>query len=318
MTTTSYPVVGDNVDHAQWRSLESGVDGLIDTDASTADRERLGLDLSDLGTTAHIKRGRVRVKGFVLQVTAAHDLTLAAAVGSPVVYSVGVMYDPALESNAAGPLYLNAQVKSSQVIPSGGAYRPLYEVTRNPSQVLSQAAVLDLRRYVGPSLVLADNFPLTGYDFPAGTQAWRAGELMVRRPNSAGTAMEWVRTGTPTWTAIALPSSVAAAGTAPAVSKVNGLSVMRGAWRKADNSDFAVGGGTGGAYSLGTLPVGYRPGVAVSFTVDHGFDATATSARVVIQPSGVITGQVGPAYNATITGATSAIRADGVIFPAEG
>lgn len=318
MTTSSYPVVGANIDHAQWRALESGMDGLFDTDASTADRERLGLDLSDLGTTARIKRGKVRFKGFAMTCSANHDLTLPAAGGSPVLYAVGVMYDPALEQNPAGPLYLNAQVKASQVIPSGGAYLPLYEVTRNPGQVLSAAAVVDLRRYVGPSLLLPDAFPLTGYSFPVGTQAIRAGQQLVRVPDAAGTGTEWQNLSAGSWTAIGLPSSVSAGGgTPPAFKKVNGVVHFRGSWVKTDGTKFAPGGG-GGEYSLGTVPAGYRPGNNVSFAVDHGFDATATGARVLVSTAGVITAQVGPAHNSTTDGSTSRIRAEGVIYPAEG
>ncbi len=318
MTTTSFPVVGDNIDHAQWLRVMAGADGIVDSDASSADREWFGLDLSDTGNTAKVKRGKYKLRGFVLQCTAAHGLTLAAAVGSPVVYTVGVMYDPALEADPAGPLYLTAQVKTALVIPSGGVYNPLYEVTRSPSQVLSQAAVVDVRRFVGHSVYLQPSFPLTGVSFPLGTVAYRNGERLVRVPDVAGTGTEWLNLSKPAWQNLSLPSSVRSLGAAVQYAKVNGITTLSGAWEKTDGSSFAPGGGTSGWYSLGSLPAGYRPGRTWTFGVDHGFDATATAARVQVLTDGTVRGQVGPAHSTTITGATGFIRADGVSFPAEG
>lgn len=136
MTTLSYPVTGDNLTHAQWskilRRQHQGVDS------------GMTLTLSAVSDDATIATGRCSFMGFELDVTVAHVLTLAA-VGTATTYVIGVLYDPALEDDAAGPLALTSGVKGSISIPSGGALWPLYEVTRQPSQTLNLAATKSYR-----------------------------------------------------------------------------------------------------------------------------------------------------------------------------
>lgn len=128
----------------------------------------------------------------------------------------------------------------------------------------------------------------------------------------------WVDLNAPVWQAIGLPSSVVPSGQAPQVARINGLTVLRGGYAKADSSTFVAGGGTGGSYSLGTLPAGYRPAQSMSFTVDYAYTtARAQHVRVTITSGGVMTATI---HVPDVTGSpngVSAFRIDGITFAAE-
>ena len=134
MTTTSYPITGENVTHAMWSKLEQRHHQGVDS----------GMTLSLSSTEATVAVGRCSFMGFALEVTVAEAFTLAAVV-STTVYVVGVLYDPADEAEAYGPLTLVSGIKGAITVPGGGALWPLYEVTRQPAQALTLATVKSYR-----------------------------------------------------------------------------------------------------------------------------------------------------------------------------
>lgn len=124
------------------------------------------------------------------------------------------------------------------------------------------------------------------------------------------TATGWVDLQKPVWTNITLPSSVVQFAFAPRFTKMGGVVYLQGGYSKTDGTNFVGGGGTGGAYSLGNLPVGFRPGQNLAFTVDHGYTTADTKVfRVNVSSAGVITG--------VPSGDIAAMRIDGISFPAE-
>ncbi|WP_030526602.1 hypothetical protein [Phycicoccus jejuensis] len=136
MTTLSYPINKKNITTAMWSKLLR--------------RQHQGVDVSTiltLSSTSNVATvsapSRLNFMGFELEVTEAHDLTLpAVTAGNPAkTYSIGVMYDPALEGRyPEGPLSLEVYTKGSIPIPAGGAWWPIWEVTRRESQTLDLAA----------------------------------------------------------------------------------------------------------------------------------------------------------------------------------
>lgn len=172
--------------------------------------------------------------------------------------------------------------------------------------------IIDLRVMAGKVLMLPSDPSVLAYypNGPAGLIGYTPDGNRWRLESNSG-AYTWVDKSKPTWNAIGLPASVVASGAAPAWARIGGIIYLRGGYAKADGSHFAVGGGTGGAYSLGTLPVGARPGAGVALPAAYGLAVAAVAAvRLNLNTAGVLTG--------TIIGAdVIAIRLDGVTFPAE-
>lgn len=171
MTTLSYPVNKKNITSAMWsKLLRRGHQGV---DVS------FNLSLSSTSNVATISApSRINFMGFELEVTEAHGVTLASvASGSPAkTYVVGLMYDPANEGrDPGGPLSVAAFTKGAVTIPDGGAWWPIWEVTRQPSQTLDQASVKSYR-VARMSVLYAD----TGVSDPDPAYA-QGVQMIVRR-----------------------------------------------------------------------------------------------------------------------------------------
>ena len=292
MTTTSHPIVDVNVDHAQWRGLFSDVaDGIVGADGSSSSDLRLTLSSTD--NTATIGLGRLRYRGFELEVTAAHALTLPAATSSPITYTLGVVYDPAKESDALGPLALAA----SATVPAGGSFMTLYQVTRQVGQVLSAATVAEFRTFCGPSLVVLPGAtkPVTGV--PVGAHLWDGADLWVMTHNAGRTGKQWSNITNPAWTTITLAASWSPGVPAPA-------------WRVKDG-DVELSGfaGLASAAGVGLITLGYLPAVAQhsgAVVRIHGVATSGSGYRAVLEVWGKATASPGRVdvrfYDSGITG----------------
>jgi hypothetical protein len=164
MTTNSRPVIYDeaaitagditaddtNVTGTDWARLwvrDGGVDSGISLTLSST---------SDVGT---ISTGVGVWRGFILNVTAAHDVNLPA-VTSAKTYSVGVLLDPADFSTAAGPLSIAVFDKTAITIPSGGGFWTLWEIDRIPATALSVSTVRTYRHGRGTPVIYCATLPL--------------------------------------------------------------------------------------------------------------------------------------------------------------
>lgn len=159
MTTTSYPAVGVNgFDANQWAVQFRNQDGIVDDFTGNA----LNIDRIDATNTVRVYEGKVRVGGYVLEVTAPHDLVLApVTAGAPVTYYVAASYDPLLNvadgsGNAAtgGPCRLTVTAGPPSTA-GGKAYVLLYTVVRAIGQALTVSTLADLRRWTGPLVEVA-------------------------------------------------------------------------------------------------------------------------------------------------------------------
>lgn len=138
MTTTSFPITGDNITHGQWANLGGVGDGIRKGDPFV-----LSPTTNDLTVPSGTHIG---FRGFLLDVTTDHLLTLPA-VTSDTTYRVAVMYDPANEAAAGGPLSLVAPVVGSEGVPAGGALLPLQDITRRNGVALNASTVQDYRYF---------------------------------------------------------------------------------------------------------------------------------------------------------------------------
>ncbi|MGN6245105.1 MAG: hypothetical protein ACTHQ3_15745 [Motilibacteraceae bacterium] len=263
MTTTSYPIVGTNIDHAQWMQLHSRPAGFFDP-------EHVGwfsITLSSTDDTATIGVGKYQFRGFAIRVTAAHALTLAAAVGSAKTYTIGIMYDPAKEADPAGPLYLAAPVKTAITVPSGGDFCPLWDVTRQPSQVLSQAAIVDRRLWQYPLAFANANRPAPT-DFSFGqvliTTGYPSGvgmlDIHLRSGSTAGSEA-WTSLLSPSWQNMALATGLVVpyVSVPPQYARVAGRMELQGAIGRSGGTKFVAGTEyTVGSFSAALAPIQNR------------------------------------------------------------
>lgn len=305
MTTDSYPKVNANFTGGQWRNIFDGAYGIVDaTGSAISCGDLVRTNASDAAT---IKAGlRYLYRGYVLEVTADHAMTLAAATTTPLTYSIGVMFDPANE--ATNPLALYSSLKASITIPSGGSFKTLYEVTRATSQTLDLAAVKDFRQYVAepilaPALAAAD-LPA---DAPLGTVAYTGSENYLRTRN--GTSAVWSNLTNPAFANLTLLSGagLSSFGTAPASRVRLGQVEVVGGVQK--STPFF-----GTATTVAVLPVGQRPGRTWRFATACSYNESDTTARVEVAPDGSIS------ILASTGGATdhSWVQLDGISFPVGG
>jgi hypothetical protein len=199
-----------------------------------------------------------------------------------------VMYDPALETDPAGPLAVYSALKTAITIPSGGSYLPLHEVTRSPSTVLSASTTADLRRYVGPSYTVQAVAALPA-DAPVGSSAYVAATdtVFVRRQNSARTAAEWRALDAPDWQTLNLGASyIAVSGATPRIVKHHGRAYIEGAIAKWNATAFVAGQ----IYSTaaGVIPDGYRPDRVCTVLCSRSITGDSLDARAVVYPDGHI------------------------------
>ncbi|WP_426566373.1 hypothetical protein ACPPVT_07455 [Angustibacter sp. McL0619] len=295
MTTVSRPVVASvsgpdaNIDHVLWRTLFDDAGGIVLADGSASGLDinhsgDLRLTLSAVDDTATVGVGYYRYRGFELHVSPAHGLTLAAVTGSAKTYLIGVMYNPANESTDDGPLSLYAALDTAVTIPSGGSFRKVWGVTRQPSQVLSLAAKADYRQYVGPQLWAPPG--VRPSDAALGTRLHDGVNDWLRVRNAAATGGEWKCLTLPDWDDLSLTGSVVTgAGLTPRIGVAGGRVWIEGqVKRSVVGANFVPDSDV----TLFTLPDELCPARLVEMTLLTSFSGASTSARLQINTNGVV------------------------------
>jgi hypothetical protein len=208
MTTTSYPGFGNNgLTIGEWPEVASIGDGIIEDYTGNA------CDLSRLNSTdiCRVSPGKIRVAGYVLDITANEDLYCPPVItGNPAItYYICAMYDPALNvadgsgnRPALGPCRLI--ISAGPPTTAGGQqYVLLYTLYRTANQLVAETTKTDYRRWIGPrvELDLESGFPSVadspvGFGpFPRGTTGWnRKSNISVRMTFGSGGTLQWVRT----------------------------------------------------------------------------------------------------------------------------
>lgn len=150
-------------------------------------------------------------------------------------------------------------------------------------------------------------------DLPIGTCVYAMDTKHEYRRTRVGLAVVWWDLDLPNWQNIALPSDkIASSGSEPQYAKVRGVVYMRGTAGRAATSEggvFKSGGGTGGVYSMGSVPPGFIPGRVVTWSADRASNATAIAVTMIVRETGLIT--------ARVQGDTTAIAYGGGAYVAE-
>jgi len=181
-----------------WRDAfgdEAGVLGDLD---GTAYRLTLPTNSDNVTVGSATQRSMARVAGFVHRIPAGEteSLTIPAASGSARTDIVVLRYDPSF-TGAPGPVRLTRVAGTSSGIPSyddappGIEDLPLWAITRQPGQALSQATTRDLRVRLGPALELPVGAPLP-LSSPLGSTL-RQGTVTYRRELDAAGLPAWRR-----------------------------------------------------------------------------------------------------------------------------
>lgn len=135
------PRAEQTLDSVKWRKMQDAPDGVIGDltgaafalTATTGDGLTLGL-------------GKYRVDGFIIEVTVAHALTLAA-VSVDTIYHINLLLDPALYSAVGGAGTVAVGAGTAPAAPSGGRSVPLWQVTRKNGQTLATSIAAASRRF---------------------------------------------------------------------------------------------------------------------------------------------------------------------------
>lgn len=152
MTTVSYPTRGTGgLDVADWTEHLQAGDGIVNDLTGTA----CSITRVDASNLAQIGVGQIRVGGYILEITATHDLTVSTSAAT---YYIWAKYDPAANApdgggagTAAGPCSLG--ISSGAPSTAGGViYTLLYQIVRGASQALTAATLKDYRVWVGPTI----------------------------------------------------------------------------------------------------------------------------------------------------------------------
>jgi hypothetical protein len=290
MTTTSYPAVGDDgFDEDEWSSYFAGEDGIMNDFSGTS----LVLTRINVGEIARYSPGKVRIGGYILDVTADHDLTVDTAAAT---YYTWACYDPALnvadgggDADPDGPCYLG--ISSGLPSTAGGKqYVIIDKIVRAASQALTATTRTGYRRFVSTAVEMALARPIEACesDYPRGTVRYdkTSNQLYVRTTNAASDGLEWVAVGgDSTSAAIAFPASagLVAFDVAPQYIKEGNWVHLRGNLKRAAGGNL----NTGSTVILGTLPDGSRPLAAHRFMCQGGAGGMAVG--VSVTPTGSVT-----------------------------
>lgn len=196
MTQKSGPLVGANFTDDLWRTAV-GRQGIVLDYAGTA----YGLTLPPSSNDVVFGPGKSVVAGFAHEIPTGETESLTVPESSDGTVGrtdiLGVAYDPTY-TEEPGPCRLirvegtegSADRPTVDMAPPGAEVMPLYAITRRQGQALSQATVVDLRRWTGPSMVAPTSVSPIG-DVPVGTTMLRGSTLWARRMTGPLGSPEW-------------------------------------------------------------------------------------------------------------------------------
>lgn len=197
MPQSSAPIVGVNLSDLDWRDSfgdEAGVLGDLD---GTAYKVTLPTNSDVVAVGSPSQRSVARVAGFVHRIPAGEteSITIPAATGSARTDIIALRYDPAF-TGAPGPVRLvriagtSAGLPAYDAAPPGVEDLPLWSITRQPGQALSQATLVRMYPRLAPVLDVPTFSPLPTSS-PIATLLRRGDEQFVRTLDSNGVPV-WV------------------------------------------------------------------------------------------------------------------------------
>lgn len=192
MAQSSWPLVGENFSDLDWRDsfgAEAGVTGDLDGSSYKVTLAP-DSDVAQIGSAT--QKSTAQVAGFGHRIPAGQpeNITVPAATGSARTDIIALRYDPAF-TGTPGPVRLALVTGTSTGLPvyddapPGIEDLPLYSVTRQPGQALSQATVRQLFPRIGLPLVVPVGAPLP-LSSPLGTRVRQGTTEFMREQDGSG------------------------------------------------------------------------------------------------------------------------------------
>ena len=163
MAESSFPVLEQPLTDQQWGQVTLGFGSGV-LGATSGNYAYTGVD--NATNTAKLSAGggmaQAIVAGYYHRIDADHSISLPAISSGTRTYYVGLTYDPLKHAAPTGPVSIT--VTTSKPSGSGKVYLPLYEIVRQPNQLLSQATNRVKRVLISPTLSVAsiDELPDPG------------------------------------------------------------------------------------------------------------------------------------------------------------
>jgi hypothetical protein len=156
MAESSFPVLEQPLTDQQWGQVTAGLGSGV-LGSSSGNYALVGV--SNATNTAQLSAGggmsQAIVSGYYHRIDANHSISLPAISSGTVTYYVGLTYDPLRHAEPTGPVSITVTTSK----PSGGGkvYLPLYEVPRQPNELLTDAIkkVRVRRVLIAPTLSVA-------------------------------------------------------------------------------------------------------------------------------------------------------------------
>lgn len=260
MTQTSGPLATGTLAERQftdvlWRDLFGGEAGVVaDYDGSAyAISLPVGSDVASVGSATQASLAQVAGFSHKIPQGEPESITVTPATGVTQTHIIALRYDPAY-TGAPGPVRLVLIPGTSAALPSyddaspGVEELPLWGVTRQPGQALSQATLQRLFPRLAPNLSLPEGVALPPSS-PLGT-VLQQGRRRYRR--EMGTA------GVPVWTSDVMSVSAGAAGALAGAAPPDGTPVYKKTFYGSISLN-ANGDGTvvypGGAFANGVTDI---------------------------------------------------------------
>lgn len=237
MDEISFPIAEKALNSLQWQAVS------VATGSGIADRGGRPFWLRDLSNTTDsarltvsttTKTAEAGIMGFFFQMKKDVQVPLPP-VTSTTTYHIGLEFDPTRLKDETGPI---RRVVHKNTIPytGGKIYLPLWEVTRKPNQLLSDAKVVQKRPKLSPQIHV--DYPESMPD--PRTQLWgttcyiRLGDERGTRFVASGESEEtggptrWDNITSPKWRPIALSGDLQPGSRRPEFRFANGYVEMRG------------------------------------------------------------------------------------------
>lgn len=241
----SFPIAEKALNSLQWQAVS------VATGSGIADRGGRPFWLRDLSNTTDsarltvsttTKTAEASIMGFFFQMKKDVSVPLPP-VSTTTTYHIGLEFDPTKLKDEAGPI---RRVVHKNTIPytAGRIYLPLWEVTRKPNQLLSDAKVVQKRPKISPAIHV--DYPESMPD--PRTQLWgatcyirygaEAGVTYVADGESEATGgpTRWRNITKPAWIPIALSGGMKYGGRPAAYRIANGYIEFAGSVFKKSGS----------------------------------------------------------------------------------
>jgi hypothetical protein len=291
MTQVSAPVVGEQFTDTSWRDLFGDEPGVVGDLDGSAYKITLApdSDVAQIGSSTQNSTSRVAGFSHKIPIAASEGVTIPAASGSARTDLIVVRYnpdqaDPSARVRLARIAGTSAGLPAYDASPPGMEDLPLWAVTRQPGQALSQATLLDLRVRIGPALLIPVGAPLP-LSSPLGTRV-RQGRIEYQRVLDQSSLAVWApfAGSEPTLTSLPINGGWLTVNGHTPRCYLTGYGTARAVGWFRNGGPFRVGDNPTVPQTPVTFPAGFRPVVQQEIKLTNSYASDPITCAIL--PSG--------------------------------